>query len=483
MDKPIIELFRTPNSYYLFDVNKNEIIPIDYDSYHYLRELFDLNNQQHSEPAQVRQLKEQGYLSTVSAVKDVRHIYTDHLQVFLERKLSKITLQLTQNCNFRCKYCIYSEEHSSRQRTHTAVRMTWKTAKKAVDFLREHSVDSPSVNIGFYGGEPLMEFELLKKIVRYSLDHFEGKKITYSITSNGTLLDDEMILFFQEHEISLMISLDGPKEINDRNRVFADGSGTFDKVAERINRIREIAPDYASKLQISMVMDPDNDFDCINEISLDDSQFSKLSLQPSLVEREYGDENVKFSEEYSWKYEYQRFLSILAYFKRFPQEEVSPITERSLASAITDYPQIENGTPLQMIEAPSGPCIPGQLRLFVNVYEQLFPCERVSEKSPPMCIGTLDDGFNLENAKKILNVGQLTGKACQSCWCFRHCMLCAKKADDGSEQLSAKKKLNYCEEARTSAYFKLYQHLLLKEIPLYYCEQMRSHSGEGGMYI
>ena len=176
--------------------------------------------------------------------------------------------------------------------------MTWETAKKAIDFLREHSVDSPEVNIGFYGGEPLLEFPLLKKAVEYSEQQFEGKKLTFNITTNGTLLNDEMIYFFQDHDVSLMISLDGPKEINDKNRVFANGKGTFDTVAKQISRIREIAPQYGAKLQISMVMDPSNDFDCINEICLNDSEFRTLSLQPAIVERDAGEDEVVFSEEY-----------------------------------------------------------------------------------------------------------------------------------------------------------------------------------------
>ena len=98
-----------------------------------------------------------------------------------------------------------------------------------------------------------------------------------------------------------------------------------------------------------------------------------------------------------------------------------------MLSAVKDYEQIESGAALRRIDAPSGPCIPGQLRLFVNVHEQLFPCERVSERSPAMCIGTLDDGFNLENAQKILNVGKLTEESCKNCWCFRYCTLCAKR--------------------------------------------------------
>ncbi|MFZ3070522.1 MAG: radical SAM protein [Anaerolineaceae bacterium] len=113
--------------------------------------------------------------------------------------------------------------------------MTWKVAKRALDFLWEHSIDSGEVNVGFYGGEPLLEFPLIQKVVGYSKYLFWGKQLTFSITTNGTLLNPEIILFFQEHNFSLGISLDGPKEINDRNRVFANGKGTFDSVLHNIN--------------------------------------------------------------------------------------------------------------------------------------------------------------------------------------------------------------------------------------------------------
>ena len=168
MKKPMLALFSTPNENYFFDVNRNEVVPISDASYAYLQQALGGKGTDLPAPAQVNMLKEQGYFSTESYIKEVRHIYSDYLSVFLARKLTKITVQLTQNCNFRCKYCIYSETHNTRQRSHSTERMTWETAKKAIDFLREHSVDSPEVNIGFYGGEPLLEFPLLKKAVEYS---------------------------------------------------------------------------------------------------------------------------------------------------------------------------------------------------------------------------------------------------------------------------------------------------------------------------
>lgn len=481
MKTPFIQLFRTPNSSYFLDVNKNEFIPISQTSYQYLSALMSGKGDSEAPvPQELSDLQAQGYLAYESAVKEVRHPYSKFLGTFLDRKLAKITLQLTQNCNFRCKYCIYSEESSARQRSHSTERMSWEVAKKAVDFLWAHSVDSKRVNVGFYGGEPLMEFQLIQRVVEYSEERFSGKELTFNITTNGTLLNDEMIHYFQAHDISLMISLDGPKEINDRNRVFADGGGTYDAVMERITRLREIAPEYANRLQISMVMDPENDFDCINAIYLEGDALDRLNISPTIVDRDYDEDDVAFSEEYSWKYEYQRFLAIMAYWGRFPEDDVSPIAHRSVISGLSDNIKIEGSSSLHRIDAPSGPCVPGQLRLFVDVNGRGFPCERVSESSSAMCIGTLDKGFNKENAWRILNVGYLTETACKNCWCFRYCGMCAKKADDGSNALSSEVKLSFCREAKSRAYGMLLFYLLFKEIPVFYSSQTRRNAAEGG---
>jgi len=472
----MIELFKTPNNYYLFDACKSEAIPISKSTFETIRYLLQKNDAPEPMiPTELEELKAQGYLLSESPVLKVRHPYTDYLKDLLDRKLSKLTIQLTQDCNFRCKYCVYSHEHSMRQRSHSKKSIPLETAKKAIDFLRAHSIDSPSVNVGFYGGEPLLEFPMMKELVQYSIDCFAGKDLTFNITTNGTLLSDEVIYFCEENEVSLMISLDGPKEINDLNRVFINGKGTFDAVIERVNRVREIAPGYAEKLQISMVMDPTNDFDCINEICMDDSALKRLSIQPSIVEREYGDERTYASIQYIWKIEYQRFLAILAYYGRFPKDNVSPIAENWLTRVLYDSSLIENKGMLRSEDAPSGPCIPGQLRLFVNADGLFFPCERVSEKSPAMCIGSIDSGFNIEKAYRILNVGSLTEAECRNCWCFRLCTLCAKKADDNSEELSERVKKSYCPEIRIGAYSTVQQYLLFKEIPVYYPNHVRAN--------
>lgn len=406
MNKPFIKLFQTPNGFYFLDVNRNELVSITEGSFRFLSEAESDAQPGFPKTTELIELESQGYLAHGSAVDTVVHPYSEFLELFLTRKMSKIALQLTQNCNFRCKYCIYSDDSSVRQRSHSQQKMSWATAKKAVDFLWEHSIDSPDINIGFYGGEPLIEFPLMKQVVEYSKKKFYGKNLTFNITSNGTLLSDEIILYMQENNVSLLVSLDGPQEVNDLNRVFADGSGTYQAVIQRIERIREIAPELAKTLQISMVIDPQNDFDCTNTINLSEIVVDKMHIQPSLIDRGYDDRASDFSEDFAWRSEYQWFLAILAYFRRFPDEDVAPIAGNTLAKYITDFENFRETGVLHSSDAPSGPCIPGHSRMFVNVYEQLFPCERVSEKSPAMCLGTLDDGIDFEKAHQILKIGR-----------------------------------------------------------------------------
>ena len=122
-------------------------------------------------PKEIQELMDNGYWAEKSVVEKVEHPYTRYIPILLERKINKITLQVTQSCNFRCKYCIYSENANRSQRTHSSKHMSWETAKKAIDFLYEHSVDSEKIYIGFYGGEPLLEFELIKQCIEYVLAH------------------------------------------------------------------------------------------------------------------------------------------------------------------------------------------------------------------------------------------------------------------------------------------------------------------------
>lgn len=474
MNKPFIKLFHTPNAAYFLDVNKDEILPICEDSFQYLKAVLSDEDNSFEMPEELTDLKSHGFLTEESVVNRVQHIYSQNLEIFLQRKLARITLQLTQNCNFRCRYCIYNGSPNSRQRTHSNKRMSWQTAKDAVDFLWNHSVDTSQVNIGFYGGEPLLEYPLIIKVVDYCERQFCGKKLTFNLTTNGTLLTEEIIHFLQDHNFHLLISLDGPKEINDKNRIFANGSGTFDSVIKQIELIKRIAPVYFKELGISMVIDPMNNFDCINSIEIKGTDLNDLSIIPTIVDYDYEDRKTKFSDDYIWRSRYQLFLAILSEYKRFPDKDLSPITKKSISQMKDESSRIAIGAALQEIDCPSGPCIPGQMRLFVDVSGRFFPCERVSETSNAMCIGTIKDGFDIEKAIRVLNAAELTQEECRRCWCFRYCMQCARTADDESGEFSAETKLTHCKESQASAYASIFDTILFKELPFFYSNQIRT---------
>jgi uncharacterized protein len=470
--KPLIHLFRTPNRCYCYDAVCGQIFIISETSFAYLSELLRGNDIE-NEPEEITQLKNSGFLSN-SPVETLRHPYTKYLELMLSRKLDHITLQVTQNCNLRCRYCIYSESNGKLQRHHSPKKMTWETAKRALDFLWEHSIDSEEMSVSFYGGEPLLEYPLIKKCIAYSKVRFRGKKLRFNLTTNSTLLTDEMVHYFARNNVDIMISLDGVKDINDRNRVFAGGKGTFDTIMHRIHRIREIEPEYAKTVKISMVMDPSNDFDCINELTINYCDIEPNALLPAMVEHLDAADPVIYSDTFSNKYSYQIFLAWLAYLGRYPVEEVSPIAHQALIAELSLMEKHENTLPLQSIDCPSGPCVAGHARLFCNVDGNLFPCERVSETSEAMLIGNIFSDIDCEAAKRLTNVAQTTDEVCKQCWCFRFCVLCAKKADVGTIELSGNKKLSHCSDSANSAYHVIMGTILQNEVKEFYSSQICS---------
>lgn len=461
---PFVKLFRTPNARYLYDVPQSRLLCIQEDTYTYIENLKNGKEVSAVVPEEISELQDQGFLQCESPVEEIKHPYTDVIGTFLDRKLSMITLQLTQQCNFRCKYCVYSEDANKRQRSHSDVVMSFETAKKAIDFLWEHSVDSANVAIGFYGGEPLLQFPLIKKLVEYSKERFRGKPLLFSMTTNGSLLTEEVVAYLEENNVNLMVSMDGPKTINDRNRVFRNGTGTFDVVAKNFKEMKKNHPEYWKDVSISMVINPNNDLDEIGNI-VSELGVEASKLRPSIVDCEYDNLQLFMDEEYICKQEYHRFLGYLAHWNRYPKEKVSPILQGIIENNINTLDKVTEKSPLKMYDAPSGPCVPGQLRLFVNVYGEFYPCERVSENSALTCIGDLEKGFDVEKAEQFLNAGRITKDSCRRCWAFRFCDQCGKRADSGKDHLDAKEKLKYCNATRHSAVLEIENYLLLNEIP------------------
>ncbi len=167
--------------------------------------------------------------------------------------LQNISLFVTQECNQRCTYC-YGNGGSYG----SGGVMTHRTARKAVDWLIEQSRQVKKLRISFFGGEPLLNFPLIQDVVQYALERGTecGKQFAFNITTNGSLLDDEKIAFFKEHDIEPLVSIDGPKELQDRQRPFKNGKGSYDIIAPKIRNLLRVLPKSACRATLVGNGDP-----------------------------------------------------------------------------------------------------------------------------------------------------------------------------------------------------------------------------------
>jgi len=457
---PHIHLFKTPGGYYIYDVNRNTIIRTEKSTYKKLiSNSSDLSPVENDED--IRELLGRGYLSS-NRVEEIEHHATGMLGFYLENKVSALTLQVTQQCNLRCEYCVYSGGYHNRG--HANNRMSRETALKAIDFLFTHSKDAKRLNIGFYGGEPLLEFKLIKECMEYAVKKSEGRLLTFGITTNGTLLNDEIADFFEKHDVAVLISLDGPKEIHDKNRKQnISGCGSFDTIMENLGRLREKHPGYMKKVSFSVVVDPTSNYTCVDKFFTGYELVKDSKKVSSLISKRYAKNETAAQDSFIKERNYEVFKVYLHKLGRLDVNHTS-------ALAVDEYNRLKNLHDTVLIPAKSlsrkehhgGPCIPGVNRFFVNAKGDFYPCERVSETSDMMKIGSVDTGFDLESVDRILNIGRLSKENCRNCWAFRLCYMCVAMADDLT-QLSGEKKVSNCGNVRRSTEQQLKNYCTLRE--------------------
>ena len=155
--------------------------------------------------------------------------------------LTTMVLNVTNQCNLSCAYCYEYSEDKIVDTTNGAQPkfMTDETARQSVDLLFRESGDNAVVHVSFFGGETLMNYPVLSRVVPYAREQAaaRGKRVEFNLTTNATLLTSEMIGFLVDHDISVTVSIDGPREMQDRFRVFHDGRGTYDVLLPRVREL------------------------------------------------------------------------------------------------------------------------------------------------------------------------------------------------------------------------------------------------------
>ena len=166
-------------------------------------------------------------------------VYENRIVDFKKRQtvVKALCLHIAHDCNLASKYC-FAEEGEYHERR---ALMSFETGKQALDFLIANSGSRRNLEVDFFGGEPLMNFDVVKQLVAYGREQekLHDKHFRFTLTTNGVLLDDDIIEFANQEMDNVVLSIDGRKEVNDRMRPFRKGSGSYDLIVPKFQKLAE----------------------------------------------------------------------------------------------------------------------------------------------------------------------------------------------------------------------------------------------------
>jgi uncharacterized protein len=371
---------------------------------------------------------------------------------------NQLILLLTEACNIRCKYCVYSGNYDN-QRIHGETHMDISTAKRAVDKYLEHYKERKNSNlfdnpiIGFYGGESFMNYRLIEEVVNYTKEISENP-IMFSTTTNATLLNDKRIHFLAENKFILSISLNGDKDENDRLRVFANNQGTYDIILKNLNRIRELYPDYYKRYcQLLITIDTGTDLHRMRAFFKENKNILPKIARISQVGGAFTDWYDQYSLE-----EKEKFLSSLDELREIYKEQMlsGNVEKEEFLSILFNAPifgilnrfrnvSLENRRPPFL--SYTGACVPGD-KIAVNSKGQLHVCERVNQTAP---IGDIDTWLSVPLISNMLK--EYRDKVmdnCVNCPIQSNCELCYPGVLGGDGKFNKKNMSPNCQEMRIS---------------------------------
>ncbi len=317
--------------------------------------------------------------------------------------IKALCLHIAHTCNLNCSYCFASQGKYHGERA----LMSFETGKRALDFLVENSGTRRNLEVDFFGGEPLMNFDVVKQLVAYarSIEKEHNKNFRFTLTTNGMLIDDDVIDFANREMSNVVLSLDGRKEIHDRFRVDFAGNGSFDKIVPKFQKLVNArgGRDYYMRGTFTHA-NPDFLKDIETMLDLG---FTELSMEPVVCAK--GDESELTEEDLPIVLDQYEKLSELM-IKR--EREGKPFT-------FYHY----------MIDLSGGPCIykrisgcgSGTEYMAVTPWGDLYPCHQFvgDEKFKLGDIWNGVDNKDIQNEFESCNV--YARKDCRDCWAKLYC--------------------------------------------------------------
>ena len=332
-------------------------------------------------------------------------IYKDFVMDFKKRTtvVKALCLHIAHDCNLACKYCFADEGeyHGKRE------LMSYEVGKKALDFLVANSGSRTNLEVDFFGGEPLMNFEVVKQLVKYgrSLEEPNNKKFRFTLTTNGVLLDDDILEFANKEMSNLVLSLDGRKEVHDLMRPRRGGQGSYDTVVPKFIKAAESRNQMNYYVRGTYTR---NNLDFAKDvIHMADLGFEQISVEPVVADE---------SESYAIREE-----DIDTLIKQYDELTAEMIKRK------------KEGKPFNffhfMIDLSGGPCVAKRLSgcgsgteyLAVSPSGELYPCHQFMGMKE-FLLGNVDEGVirtDIRDEFKLCNV--YAKEKCKNCFAKFYC--------------------------------------------------------------
>lgn len=344
---------------------------------------------------------------------------------------TELVFKMTGKCNLRCKYCFYSD-HYSETVTYDDGEMTLDTGIKAIDIFMKHFIvgnkryPEKQPIFAFYGGEPLMNNDVLVGLCNYITDNYSAYKPQFTITTNGLLLSKKEICdFLIEKNFWICISIDGNKEEHDRNRIDLNGEGSFDGI---IRAIDENLKGYSDIYAIACY-DFGTNFSNVEE-------FFKTHNIPMIRYSAINSEDTTYYDQFS---EEERHT----YFKRMNEIMVKYKEDASNNRPISGYINYLAGQTLFQVydrgkfvkasgffDHHTRTCIPGQ-KIYVDTDGSFHACEKIN---PNFEIGNVKEGVDYKKIKRIVkDYNHSVLSKCKTCTISRICNTCYVNASKDSD--------------------------------------------------
>ena len=314
-----------------------------------------------------------------------------------------LCLHVAHTCNLNCSYCFASQGKFNGERA----LMSFEVGKRALDFLIESSGSRHNLEVDFFGGEPLMNFDVVKRLTEYarSIEKQHNKNFRFTLTTNGVLIDDEVIDFANREMSNVVLSLDGRKEVHDRFRVDYSGNGSFDKI---VPKFQKLVSSRGGKGYYMRGTFTHHNPDFLEDVkAMLDLGFTELSMEPVVCAED--DPSALTQEDIELV---MRQYEELAELMKARREEGKPFT-------FYHY----------MIDLTGGPCIykrisgcgSGTEYMAVTPWGDLYPCHQfVGDES--YRLGSVFEGVtNTKVRDEFASCNVYAREDCRDCWAKLYC--------------------------------------------------------------